>query len=252
MKRGYPLIIAASVVLAVGVIEVGRGVFGIVTAGAAVEVAPSPVLGTPVTGTPPRAPALAPDPGREGPPTQRRTEAAPDGPSRIATPAPERGAATAAPYGSGRGGGAPVLAPTPTPAAVPSVIAPYVGTWLAHGSELTVAPGGATEIIRLGPCRGLSAGVNCTSHATLRLDLSKGTPELVYTGFRYTDDSGATVVPDSLEGLPVAGDGYRLRVFAPGVIELVPLTEHLRQIMGTPYRCGAAANEYAHQRLCNA
>ena len=59
-------------------------------------------------------------------------------------------------------------------------------------------------------------------------------------------------MPDSLEGLPRVGDGYRVRVFAPGVIELIPLTEHLRQILGSPYRCNAEADEHAHQRLCNA
>lgn len=152
-------------------------------------------------------------------------------------------------------GRAPVPGPAPTMVGrtpAPGGLAPYVGTWRAHGSELTIGPDGATEVIRLGPCRGIAAGVDCVSTATLRLDLSKDAPELVYTKFRYTDGTGAAVVPDSLEGLPVAGDGYRLRVFAPGVIELVPLTPHLRQIMGTPYRCAASANEYAHQRLCNA
>jgi hypothetical protein len=235
VKRGYPLVIAASVLLVVGVIEVGRGAIGILTAGPALEVAPSPAMATPspamatpVTGAWRRAPRV-PDPGREG--------------------APER-PGTATP--GGRGGGTPVLAPTPTPAPVPSVLAPYLGTWSAHGAEMTITPNDAVEVIRLGPCRGLSAGVDCTSTATLRLDLSKGIPQLVYTGFTYADKNGVPVVPDSLEGLPVVGDGYRLRMFAPGVIELVPLTEHLRQIMGTPYRCSAAANDYAHRHLCNA
>ena len=122
-----------------------------------------------------------------------------------------------------------------------------------HGAELTIEPDGtATERIQLGPCRGISVPVRCTATATLKVDLSPGAPHLLYTGFRYTDDSGATVVPDSLDGLPRVGDGYRVRVFAPGVIELIPLTKHLREILGSPYRCSATADEYAHQRLCNA
>ncbi|WP_191840714.1 hypothetical protein [Catellatospora chokoriensis] len=140
-----------------------------------------------------------------------------------------------------------------TPAAVVPGLAPFVGTWRVHGAELTIKPDGtAGERIQLGPCRGISVPVRCTAEATLKVDLSPGAPHLIYTGFRYTGDDGATVVPDSLEGLPRVGDGYRVRLFAPGVIELIPLTEHLRQILGSPYRCNAAADEYAHQRLCNA
>lgn len=148
----------------------------------------------------------------------------------------------------GREGSAPgTVAPTP------SGIAPYVGTWRVHGAELTIRPDGtATDVIRLGPCLGLAAGVNCTATGTLRIAPGADPPELVYTAFRYADDTGATVRPDSLAGLPVVGDGYRLRVHAPGVLELVPLTDHLRQIMGSPYRCSTAADEYARQRLCNA
>ncbi|MFC7242997.1 hypothetical protein ACFQO7_10965 [Catellatospora aurea] len=143
--------------------------------------------------------------------------------------------------------------PASTPAAVIPGLAPYVGTWRVHGAELTIEPDGkATERIDLGPCRGIDVPVRCTATATLKVDLSPGAPHLVYTGFRYTGDDGATVVPDSLEGLPRVGDGYRVRVFAPGVIELIPLTEHLRRILGSPYRCGAAADENAHRRLCNA
>ncbi|BCJ70568.1 hypothetical protein CS0771_01120 [Catellatospora sp. IY07-71] len=176
-------------------------------------------------------------------------------PPRAAAPARHAPTWPTEPSGSPTEVGRTPVGPAPTMVGrtpAPTTLAPYTGTWRAHGSELTIGPDGATEILRLGPCRGLSAGIDCVATATLRADLSKGEPELVYTGFRYTDGSGAVVVPDSLEGLPVAGDGYRLRVFAPGVIELVPLTPHLRQIMGTPYRCAAGANEYAHQRLCNA
>ncbi|MEV0459542.1 hypothetical protein [Catellatospora methionotrophica] len=143
--------------------------------------------------------------------------------------------------------------PASTPAAIVPGLAPYVGTWRVHGAEMTIEPNGtATERIQLGPCRGISVPVRCTATATLKVDLSPGAPHLLYTGFRYTDDSGATVVPDSLEGLPKVGDGYRVRAFAPGVIELIPLTEHLRQILGSPYRCNADADQSARQRLCNA
>ncbi|GAB4050324.1 hypothetical protein [Catellatospora paridis] len=142
--------------------------------------------------------------------------------------------------------------PASTPAAIPG-LAPFVGTWRVHGAELTIKPDGtATERIQLGPCRGISVPVRCTAEATFKVDLSPGAPHLLYTGFRYTDDDGATVVPDSLEGLPRVGDGYRVRVFAPGVLELIPLTEHLRQILGSPYRCNTTADEYSHRRLCNA
>ncbi|WP_155369935.1 hypothetical protein [Catellatospora vulcania] len=149
------------------------------------------------------------------------------------------------------------VTPSGTPASTPALVipelAPYVGTWRVHGAEMTIEPDGtATERIELGPCRGISVPVRCTATATLKVDLSPGAPHLLYTGFRYTDDSGATVVPDSLEGLPRVGDGYRVRVFAPGVIELIPLTEHLREILGSPYRCDTTADEYARQRLCNA
>ncbi|MEU8007399.1 hypothetical protein AB0B66_40080 [Catellatospora sp. NPDC049111] len=143
--------------------------------------------------------------------------------------------------------------PASTPAAIIPGLAPYVGTWRVHGAELTIEPDGkAIERIDLGPCRGIDVPVRCTATATLKVDLSPGAPHLVYTGFRYTGDDGATVVPDSLDGLPRVGDGYRVRVFAPGVLELIPLTEHLRRILGSPYRCGAAADENAHRRLCNA
>ena len=111
----------------------------------------------------------------------------------------------------------PTGTPASTPAGVVPGLAPYVGTWRVHGAELTIQPDGtATERIQLGPCRGISVPVRCTATATLKVDLSPGAPHLLYTGFRYTDDNGATVVPDSLEGLPRVGDGYRVRVFAPG------------------------------------
>jgi hypothetical protein len=145
------------------------------------------------------------------------------------------------------------VAPTPAPTTAVPGLAPYVGTWRVHGAELTIRPDGtATELIQLGPCRGLAVAVRCTATATLKADLSPGAPHLIYTGFRYTDGDGNPVVPDNLDGLPRVGDGYRVRQFGPGVIELIPLTEHLRQILGSPYRCNATADEHARRRLCNA
>lgn len=174
----------------------------------------------------------------------------------LADPAASTGSATTGPVvAAGPQLAAPVTpsgTPASTPAAMPG-LAPYVGTWRVHGAELTIEPDGkATERIDLGPCRGISVPIRCTATATLKVDLSPGAPHLIYTGFRYTGDDGAAIVPDSLEGLPRVGDGYRVRLFAPGVIELIPLTEHLRQILGSPYRCNTSADEYAHRRLCNA
>ncbi|MBV1856746.1 hypothetical protein [Catellatospora tritici] len=133
-----------------------------------------------------------------------------------------------------------------------AALAPFVGSWHVHGADLDIkADGTGTELIQLGPCQGLAEGKRCVAVASVRL-VDDGGPGYVYTGFTYLDQHGATVVPDSLEGLPRVGDGYRVEVYQPGVLKISPMTEHSGQIMGSPYRCSADAPAYAHQRLCNA
>ncbi|GHJ45475.1 hypothetical protein Cs7R123_28170 [Catellatospora sp. TT07R-123] len=141
------------------------------------------------------------------------------------------------------------LSPSPLSGAA---LAPFVGSWHVHGADLDIkADGTGTELIQLGPCQGLSGGKRCVAVASVRL-VDSGGPGYVYTGFTYLDQNGAAVVPDSLEGLPQVGDGYRVEVYQPGVLRISPMNEHSGQIMGGRYRCAADASAYAHQRLCNA
>ncbi|MDI1464320.1 hypothetical protein QEZ54_25440 [Catellatospora sp. KI3] len=133
-----------------------------------------------------------------------------------------------------------------------AALAPFVGSWHVHGADLDIkADGTGTELIQLGPCQGLDGGKRCVAVASVRL-VADGGPGYVYTAFSYRDQNGAAVVPDSLDGLPRVGDGYRVEVYQPGVLKISPMTEHSGQIMGSPYRCSADAPAYAHQRLCNA